>query len=362
MAFRVRDGLFSRAVADHLIEDPPDIPLTEGLFLDGLDPVVRQTHAQAGVKTDAALGDRPAHARHAAHILGDAIRLRFDFLSQVHGKLQVGDRVHVRVHGEIHLVVHKRGAQAVVMIEHAGDAVKAEAVKMIFFQPEAHVGKQEMDHAGFAVIKHPGIPGRMIACLSFFKELAVGSVKARDSFRGVLDRVGVDDVQQHGQAQLMGPVDQGLQFVRRPVAGGSGVKIADLIAERAVIRVLHDGHQLHRVIAVFFDSGKNVPGKLRVGADPLLLRSHADVGFVNQRRNVPGRVKIPVRPGKRLFRRPDRGVKGLRLIVLHDIGGVQRNPVLHAAVAGHLHFDQGAVRQSVLAGQLDFPVAVVQAF
>ena len=60
-------------------------------------------------------------------------------------------------------VITESLAQAMAVVKHGGHAVKAEAVEMIFLQPEAHVGEQEMHHAVFAVVKDLAAPSRMIA-------------------------------------------------------------------------------------------------------------------------------------------------------------------------------------------------------
>ena len=71
--------------------------------------------------------------------------------------------------------------------------------------------------------------------------LVVGAVEVVQAFVRVLHRVAVDEVEQHAHAQAVGGVDQVLQFLRRAEARGDREEVADVIAERAVVRML-----LHR--------------------------------------------------------------------------------------------------------------------
>jgi hypothetical protein len=62
----------------------------------------------------------------------------------------------------------------VVIIEHAGDAVETEPVHPVLVEPEAAVGKQEMENLGFLVVKAPGIPGPMSTPGPFMEILVRG--------------------------------------------------------------------------------------------------------------------------------------------------------------------------------------------
>ena len=58
-------------------------------------------------------------------------------------------------------------------------------------------------------------------------------------------------------------------------------KVGHVVAEGAVVGVLHDGHELDGVVAEGFDAGEDVGGELVVGADFFFFGGHADVGFVD---------------------------------------------------------------------------------
>lgn len=98
-----------------------------------------------------------------------------------------------------------------------------------------------MHHAVFAVVKDLAAPSRMIARAAGLEELIVASVKAVDALGGVLHRMGMHQIEQHAQPQRVRLVNQRLEVVRCAVPRGRGEEIADLIAERRVIRMLHNG-------------------------------------------------------------------------------------------------------------------------
>ncbi len=87
-----------------------------------------------------------------------------------------------------------------IEIEHAGDAVEAEAVEAEFFEPEAAVGEQEALDFVFAVIEEEGIPAAVEASGAGVEILMIGAVEMVEAFVGVFDGVAVDDIQEHADA------------------------------------------------------------------------------------------------------------------------------------------------------------------
>ena len=67
----------------------------------------------------------------------------------------------------------------------------------------------------------------------------------------------VDDVHDHGDVGPVRRVDQLFQLFRRAEPGRTGEKVRDVIAERSVIGMLHDGHELNRVVAGLDDAGQH---------------------------------------------------------------------------------------------------------
>ena len=48
--------------------------------------------------------------------------------------------------------------EAMVTVEHGGDAVKAETVQMVFLQPEAALREEETADLRFGVVEAAGVP------------------------------------------------------------------------------------------------------------------------------------------------------------------------------------------------------------
>ena len=57
------------------------------------------------------------------------------FLYQLRCQLQIGHRLGVRVHGKIFFIAIEAAAQPVIVVQHRGNAVKAEAVKVVLRLP-----------------------------------------------------------------------------------------------------------------------------------------------------------------------------------------------------------------------------------
>ena len=57
------------------------------------------------------------------------------------------------IHREILIVGVKVCTQTMIVVQHRGDTVKAEAIEMVFLQPELQIGQQEVQYTGSAVVK-----------------------------------------------------------------------------------------------------------------------------------------------------------------------------------------------------------------
>ena len=258
--------------------------------------------------------------------------------------------------GEILVVTVKVGAQTVVVVQHGGDAVKAEAVKVVFGHPVLQVAQQEVDDARLAVVEALGSPGGMVALGAVVEELPGGAVEHVDALGGVLHGVGVDHVQQHTNAHFVGLIHQVFQVLGLAEPGGGGEEVGDLVAEGAVVGMLHNGHELDGVVARLLDSGQGVVGELAVGAHLTLLLGHTHVGLVDVQLVLA--YEILVRPREDLPVVDDLAGKGQGLGVLDHPVGVQGDMLGAGHIGVHNSFDLAALPQSVVALQEDFPVAV----
>ena len=113
--------------------------------------------------------------------------------------------------------------------------------------------------------------------------LVIRPVEAAEAVPLVRDRVRLDEVHDDPQAHPVRRIDERLQVVRRSEPRRRRKKGRNVIPEAPVVRMLHDRHQLDRVVARPLDPRQHLVTELRIGRDAPFLRGHADVGFVDQR-------------------------------------------------------------------------------
>ena len=320
VGFHIGDGILTGTAQAHLAPHLVDIPEFI-LALYRPNPHIRQTHTQTVVKADTAVGNGQRHAGHTGHILRNGDGIRVHLTDQLVGKLQIGDGLGVGIEGEVLVVGVEVSAQAMVVVEHGGDAVKTETVKVVLGHPELQVAEQEMEHTGSAVVEALGAPGGMVTLAACVEELPFGAVKHIDALGGVLDCMGVHHIQQHPDAHFMGLVHQILQILRLAKPGGRGKEIGDLIAEGAIIGMLHNGHELDGVVAGLLHMGQDIVGKLPVRAYLALLLRHTHMGFVDVHPLLT--PELAVRPWEDLFVIGDLSGEGDGLGVLHHPAGIQ---------------------------------------
>lgn len=186
------------------------------------------------------------------------------------GEGEVGEGVLVHGRIEVHAVVGEVHAQTVMEVEHGGYAIEAEAVEAELVKPVAAVGEQEVEDVGLAVVEATGVPGVVPTPRTAVEVLEVGAVETRETVALILDGVGVDDVHDDRDAHAVGGVNQSLELLGRAEAGTGGEEAGDVVPEAPVVGVLHDAHELDRVVARLFNARKDVLAELRVGATPSL--------------------------------------------------------------------------------------------
>ena len=153
MAFDVGDCLFVGAAVGEFPEDGGGMPVLVFFLLEEFDPVVGDAHCHAVVESDAAVFDFDGEAGHAAHFLGDGDGVWVDFVDEFVGEGEVYDGVGVLVAVVVVGVGAEGFSEAVVVVEHGGYAVEAEAVEAVFLEPVFAVGEQEVEHFVFAVVE-----------------------------------------------------------------------------------------------------------------------------------------------------------------------------------------------------------------
>jgi hypothetical protein len=155
--FFLRDVFFSCSSVCGDVEELRDVPLLVGLVLEEGDPHVGDGHVEAVVEAEAALAHGSGEAGIARDVLGqrDAAELVRDRV----GEQQVRDGVLVRVGAKVLGIAPREvAADAVVRVEHAGDAVEAKAVHAILPRPKGNVGQQKAKHLPLAVVEQTRVP------------------------------------------------------------------------------------------------------------------------------------------------------------------------------------------------------------
>ena len=349
VAFAIADDPLVAAAGGQFVVDLVQIPIFVAVFLQQTDPHIRLAHGQTVIEAQAAPGNGQAQAGQGRGILGNGDGVGIHLADQLVGQLQIGHRFGVGVHGEIALRAGEGLSQTVVVVQHGGHTVEAEAVEVVFLHPELQIAQQEMDDLVLVVVKAFGAPGTVVAPGTFVEELVGGAVKFVDALPGVDAGVGMDHIQQHGDPHAVGGIDEGFQFLRGAEPGGGGIEVGDLVAEGGVVGVLHNGHDLQRVVAQGFDTGKDPVLKLGVGAHLGLFLGHADVAFVDQQ--VLLGHKAGILPYMGHFGVVDHGIPFPGDGILHHTLGVQGNAVQLPALVDHNGHDLLAVLQRIGAGK-----------
>jgi len=355
----VADDLFFGTAGSQFVVNMPQIPMFVGNFLQQADPKIRRTHSQPVVKADAAVFDRQTQARHCGHILGDQNGVGVNFPGQSGGQLEIGDRLQVGVHRKILAVVGKGRTQTVVQIEHGGDTVEPETVKVVLLQPEFQVGQQKVDHFVFAVVETFCAPGRVVALGRIVEELVGRAVKFVNALPGVPAGVGMDHIQKHGDAHIVGGVDKVFQVLGPAEPGRCREEIGDLIAEGRIIRMLHHRHDLQGVVAQFFHSGQDILGKFGVSADFSLFLGHTDVALVDKQFALGSEAVVGPVEG---FFVVDHAVPGVVVGVLDHTADIEGDPLQNLAAPLYQSQHPHTVLQGILSGKEQFKHAVFQFF
>ena len=262
------------------------------------------------------------------------------------GQRQVVDGILVHAGVEVAFAAVE-GDVAVMVVEHRGDAVEAEPVEVELVEPVLDVREQEVLHLALAVVEELRVPVGLVAGLARARVEVVRAVKFVDPLVEVLHVVGVHEVHDDRQPQFVGPADELLELLGGSEARRGGEEARDVVAERAVVGVLGDGHQLHGVVAVLFYNGQDLLGEFAVGAHPFALLGHAHVGLVDQQAASLRGVECVAAPVERLGRGPELGRVVLRRVVLHHARGIGRDAVHPAVVAVDVDLVERAVGEAV---------------
>ena len=208
-----------------------------------LERVVHPAHVPLEAEADAAQVCRTRDAGEGGRLLRD----RHD-----PGKATVDALVHLTQEGDglevLAPAVDVRrplaGLARVVEVEHRGDGVDPQPVDVVALAPEQRVGDEEVAHLGASEVEDQRAPVGMLAALGVgvlvqcrAVESAQGEVVGRE--------VGRHPVDDHPDPRVVEHVDHRGEVVRRSEARRRRVVAGDLVAPRAVERVLGHRQQLN---------------------------------------------------------------------------------------------------------------------
>lgn len=136
-------------------------------------------------------------------------------------------------------------------VQHRCHSIEPVPIGIVLFEPEPHIAQKKPHHFVFTVVENPTVPQRMISFRVAMKVLVVSSVPHVDALIDVFGRVGMHDVNDNFDSVLVRLVDQLLELVRLSESGGHTEEVGDVVAKRAVVRMLHHSHNLNHVVTQF---------------------------------------------------------------------------------------------------------------
>ena len=315
------------------------VPVDVLLLFEPLDVQVGNCHGQSVVESYSTQAELDTQCRHATHVLCDGDAVGVKVVQHLIGKHEVYHALLINVGAEVLVVsTTESRANSVVGVEHGSHTVKAEAVKSVLIHPETQVGKQETQNLVVSVVEQPTIPEFVTAFGALVEVEVVGVVEHVQPVRHILRRVRVNHVQQDCDTHAVCSVNQLLEFVRSAIATAGGEEAVDLVAERSVVGVLHDGHELDDVVSEVLDAWKYILCELLVRRDLGIRAGDTDVCLVDP--GALGLWRPLVLPLVLCWRVPEAGiVYRAHVQVLCDSLDPCGNPLGSGMVVWHNHAD-----------------------
>ncbi len=212
------------------------------VVLEIVQRVVHPAHVPLERKAESAGPRRARHLRPGGGLLGNHQRARVLALHHAAHLAQELDRLQVLV-AAVAVRQPLPGFARVVQVQHGGDRVHAQAVRVEGLHPVQRRADQEAPHLGAAEVEHQRAPVRVLAQARVLVLVQRRAVEAGERVR-VLRKVRRHPVQDHADAGLVQAVDQQAKAVRVAVAGGRREIAGALVAPGGVERVLHHRQQL----------------------------------------------------------------------------------------------------------------------
>lgn len=165
-------------------------------------------------------------------------------------------------------------------IEHAGDTVKTETVKLILIHPETKVAQQKPENLVVSVVEKSAIPLIVATLAAAMEVLVIGTIELIETVKNILRGMTVNDIEKNNNTHAVGCVNELLQILRGPISATGSEEIVHLISEAGIVRMLHDRHQLNHIVAEILDSRKHVLGELFVCSHSLFCSGNANMCLV----------------------------------------------------------------------------------
>ena len=158
-----------------------------------------------------------------------------------------------------------------VVVQHRGDAVEAEAVELEDLQPILTVGEEEVDDVVAPVVEAQRVPSGMVTTRTFVEEERARAVIACQPFDLITYGMTVHKVHDDLKSSSVSSIDERLQFVGRTEATTGCEEARYMVAEGAIVRMLLNGHDLNGIIPEVNDTGKDLLLELTVATYLALL-------------------------------------------------------------------------------------------
>ena len=225
--------------------------------------VVHPAHVPLQPEPEPAEVNRPGYARPRGGLLGDH---RDAGDPPVAGGIDLAQERHrVQVLPAAERVRRPLARLArVVEVEHRGDGVDPQPVRVELLQPVDGVRDQEVAHLRASEVEDQCAPVRLLAALRVGMLVQRRAVELRQR-PAVPREVRGHPVQDHPDAGPVQAVDQVAELVRRAEPGGWRVVGGHLVAPGAAERVLGNRQELHVGEAQLGDVAGELAGELGVG-------------------------------------------------------------------------------------------------
>ena len=354
MTLTVRDGFLIRTTVLNLPEDAGWFPVFILLFLDGLDPIVRNIHRHAIVETITAILKLGSQTRHSAHLFGNRNGVLVYLMNQTVGKGKIADGIIILMTIEIISVVAECLTQTMTVIKHGCHTVKTESIEMELIEPVLAVAQQEVDDFILSIVEAETVPSRMLMTVARIEILVRIASEITQSFHLILYGMRVNDVHDDGNTILVSCINEILQLFRSSKAATCSKETAYMVAEGAIIRMLLDSHNLNAVVTILDDTWQHILLKFCVSANLLCILCHTDMAFIDEQRcHIWSEgFLLPFI----WFRIPNLSRENLGLVVLYYALCPCRNTLTFTTFPMNFHLEEIAMFHGFLRN-FEFPVA-----